>query len=155
MRVWMIAPLILAANVACAAPQSAESFLQGIYSHYHGSDDIAKGVMLDKPADIRRYFAPDLAALMNADDAAAAKAGDVPELDGDPFIDAQDWDITKLIVHIDSEDAKQAKATVRFLNFKKPDVVRLSLVMTPQGWRISDIAWQGNEGTLRDLYEKK
>ena len=139
-----------------AASQSADAFLQGIYSHYKGSDDKnAKGVFLDKPSEIRRYFADDLANLMIADEAAAAKAGDVPSLDGDPFIDAQDWTVTKLTIHIDSQTADRAKASVHFENFNKPYTVHLDLVETPKGWRISDIIWNGNGRTLRGLYKKK
>jgi hypothetical protein len=139
---------------ATAAPQSAEAFLHGIYSHYMGDDrTTGKGIFLDKPSDVHRYFSDDLAALIIADDAAAAKRGDVPELDGDPFVDAQDWDIRNIVVHVDSETATTAKATVTFNNFKKPYTVHLDLVETPKGWRISDIFWK--EGSFRGLYKKK
>jgi Protein of unknown function (DUF3828) len=154
-RFLKLAPLLLAlADIpAMAAPQSADAFLLGIYSHYLGDDKTAKGIFLDKPSDVHRYFADDLAALIIADDAAAAKRGDVPELDGDPFVDAQDWTITDIVVHIDSQTASAAKATVTFKNFKEPHAVHLDLVETPKGWRISDIAWK--EGTFRGLYKKK
>lgn len=140
---------------ASAAEQSPQAFLQSIYVHYEGSSDTAKGVYPDTPAATRRYFEPVLANLIIADVAAAAKRGDVPELDGDPFIDAQDWDITNLKIHIDSRDATKARATVTYENFKKPQAIHLSLVHTPAGWRIADIIWNGNEGTLRGLYVKK
>ena len=140
--------------IAAAPPQSADAFLHGIYAHYQGDDrTTGKGIFLDKPSDIRRYFASDLAAMMIADDNAAAKKGDVPNLDGDPFVDAQDWDIKDIAIRIDSETGDRAKATVTFLNFKKPDTVHLDLVHTPEGWRISDIVWK--EGSLRGLYKKK
>jgi len=142
------------AAAAAAAPQSADVFLRDIYAHYKGDDQTTgKGIFLDKPSDVHRYFADDLAALIIADDAAAAKRGDVPELDGDPFVDAQDWAITDIAIHVDSETATAAKATVTFKNFKEPHAVHLDLVETPKGWRISDIAWK--EGTFRGLYKKK
>jgi len=151
----IVVSLALSAVAIAAAPsQSADAFLQGIYAHYHGDvGSTGKGIFLDKPSDIRRYFADDLAQLMIADDAVAEKHGDVPQLDGDPFVDAQDWDIKDIAIHIDSETADRAKATVTFLNFKKPDTVHLDLVQTPKGWRISDIVWR--EGSLRGLYKKK
>jgi hypothetical protein len=146
--------LLLTAVPAAAAPQSADAFLQGIYAHYKGSDEnTGKGIFLDKPADIRRYFTDDLASLVIADDDAAHKRGDVPELDGDPFVNAQDWDITDIAIHIDSETASAAKATVTFKNFKEPQAVHLDLTRTAKGWRIADIAWK--EGTFRGLYKKK
>jgi len=150
---FAVAAFLLAVVPATsAAPQSATAFLEGIYAHYKGSDQTTgKGIFLDKPSDIRRYFSDDLADLIIADDEAANKRGDVPELDGDPFVDAQDWTITDIVIRIDSETA--STATVTFKNFKEPHAVHLDLVKTPKGWRISDIAWK--EGTLRGLYKKK
>lgn len=161
MRIWLTIALLVGAvaGVAAAAPanskETALQFLQNIYSHYLGDDRTAKGIFLDKPADIRRYFVDDLANMIIADDEAAAKAGDVPNLDGDPFIDAQDWDIKNLSVHIDSQDAQHAAATVHFENVKQPITIHLSLVETPRGWRIWDIVWPDDEGTFRGLYKKK
>jgi hypothetical protein len=136
-----------------APPQTPEAFLQDIYSHYHGS--ASKGVPLDKDSDWRRYFADDLVALITADEKAAAKSGDIPTLDGDPFIDAQDWDITHLTIHIDTQSAGAATATVKFENIKEPKTLHIQLVATPKGWRIADIVWPGTEGTFRGLYKKK
>jgi hypothetical protein len=144
-----------APTVFAAPPKSPEAFLQDIYAHYRGSADTSKGIAFDKDADYRRYFADDLARLMIVDANAAAKAGGVPALDGDPFIDAQDWDISHLTVHIDTESASTARATVSFVNLKERTTIHLQLVATPKGWRITDIVWPGTDGTLRGLYKKK
>jgi Protein of unknown function (DUF3828) len=150
-----LAVLAVPAIAAPAAPQSAEAYLKSIYAHYNGNDDTtAKGIFLDKDADYRRYFTKDLADLMIADEKTAAKNGDVPSLDGDPFIDAQDWNITHLTIHVDSETAHDAKATIRFKNDKEAKVVHAILKNTADGWRFSDIIWNGNEGSLRGLYVK-
>jgi hypothetical protein len=157
MHIWKLLPLAFAAlaSVAVAAPQSPELFLKDIYSHYTSlGRATGKGVNLDKPADFHRYFTDGLTKLVMADEDAAAKSGDVPTLDGDPFVDAQDWEITHLSIHIDSQTADHAQATVRFDNIKEPKVLHISLVMTPAGWRIDDIVWPGNEGTFRGLYKK-
>src|SRR5579862_1667420 len=140
-RIGIILPLLLVmtTGLAHAAPQSARAFLTAIYSHYLGDDKTAKGIFLDKQSEIRRYFTKDLADLIIADEAVAYKNGDVPTLDGDPFVDAQDWQITHLVIHIDSETATAAKATVTFENVKEPQVVHLELVRHDPGWRISDI----------------
>ena len=150
----LIALAAFAAFPAAAGEATPQAFLDAIYSHYHGTPDSkgGAGVMIDTPAEIRLYFAPDLAALMIADDAAAAKRQEVPALDGDPFIDAQDWDIANLTVHIDDQTQTTAHATVRFTNFKEPHTVHLTLVHTLSGWRISDIRWSGDATTLRGLY---
>jgi hypothetical protein len=154
-RILALLPFLIFLSVGGdAAPQSAKEYLTGIYSHYIGDDRTnAKGIFLDKPSDIRRYFTKDLADLMIADDAAANKAGDVPNLDGDPFINAQDWEIAHVSIHIDSETPTAARATVTFVNAKEPETVHAELVHTADGWRFSDIIWK--EGSLRGLYKKK
>ena len=139
---------------ASAAEQSAQALLDAIYAQYQGDAQHAHGVYLDKPAEIGRYFELSLAALMIADNAAAAKRDDVPALDGDPFIDAQDWAIEGLAIHIDSQDARAAQATVRFTNVKEPKTIRLALVHTKAGWRIADIIWNAKGDSLRGLYVK-
>ncbi len=76
---------------APAAEPSARDFVRAIYDAYKGND--AKGIALDNAAAIRRYFAPAPATLLIADQNDAARRNEVGALDGDPFIDAQDWDI--------------------------------------------------------------
>jgi len=154
----VLALVICAVSPASAAPpqtppKTPEAFLQDIYSHYRGH--ASKGVPLDKDADWRRYFADDLVALITADEKAAAKSGDIPTLDGDPFIDAQDWDITHLTINVDTQSATAATATVKFENIKEPKTLHIKLIQTPKGWRIADIVWPGTEGTFRELYKKK
>ena len=82
------------AFTATAETASPQSFVDGIYKHYLGKD--SKGLPLSDSAAIRRYFASPLADAMAKDFAAAHKAGEVPMLNGDPFIDAQDWDISNV-----------------------------------------------------------
>jgi len=154
-RIFFALLLFFAITPAFAGEQTPLAFVQWIYSHYQGSDHGQQGVFLDKPSEVRRYFAPPLADRIIADDAAAARRDEVPALDSDPFIDAQDWEITGIAIHIDSQDARAAHATVRFENFKKPQTVRLDLVRTPAGWRVSEVTWPGDEGTLGGLYKKQ
>jgi hypothetical protein len=140
------------ARPALAADPSATAFVTDIYSAYKGKD--AKGILLDKAATIRRYFEPSLAALMVKDTRNAARKGDVPSLDGDPFIDAQDWDIAGFDIAVSDSGPGKASATVKFVNLGKPDTVVLDLVKVGADWRIHDITWQrdGKSDTLRALY---
>jgi hypothetical protein len=150
LAVCTVAPAFAAPQTPSETPQA---FLQDIYAHYRGS--ASKGVPLDKDADRHRYFTDGLVALIVTDEKAAAKSGDIPTLDGDPFIDAQDWDVTHLTIHIDTQSATAATATVKFENIKEPKTLHIKLVATQKGWRIDDIAWSGDEGTFRGLYKKK
>src|SRR5215472_14677072 len=96
-------------------PLSAKEFLERIYKTYVGdSTKGANGIRLDSAAATRRYFAPDLAAMILADNAKAAKRGDVPTLDGDPFVGHQDWDIANLAVEASEDGTGKATGTVTF-----------------------------------------
>lgn len=139
------------AFTATAEIASPQSFVDGIYKHYLGKE--SKGLSLSDSAAIRRYFAPPLSDAMMKDFAAAHKAGEVPMLNGDPFIDAQDWDIANVKTAVKSTGASTAVATVTFTIFMKPRTLTLDLVNTKAGWRIADI--HGPSGSLRALYKVK
>ena len=155
---WRLRPLaalifLLGTAIAVFAAEagSPQAFLDTIYRNYQGKD--SKGFALDKPAMIRRIFVPELANAMIADQAAAQKRGDVPELDGDPFVDAQDWEITGLGFKVTMNGAARATATVTFRNFGEAHTVTHELVKTASGWRIADIRMK--ERTLKGLYPGK
>ncbi len=145
----------MAANTCFAAGQTAEAFLNGIYAHYKGDPKKAHGIYIDKEAEIRRYFEPALADLIIKDDEAAAKVGDIPNLDGDPFVDAQEWDIKSFDIKVEHQGDDKATATVKFKNFNDAKLLHVDLVRLKDEWKISDIIWNGDEGSFRALYTKK
>ncbi len=150
----MQAVLVAAAALAFAATAetaSPQSFVDGIYKHYLGKE--SKGLSLSSDAEIRRYFAPPLSDAIVKDFAAAHKAGEVPLLNGDPFVDAQDWEISNLKTAVKSTGAKTAVATASFTMFMKPRTVTLDLINTAAGWRITEI--RSGSGSLRALYKLK
>jgi hypothetical protein len=137
---------------AGAAEGSALAFVTDIYNGYKGSD--SRGRALDGEAAIRRYFEPSLAALMVKDQKAAAKRGEVGLLDFDPFVDAQEWEISAFDIAVSDTAPGKAIATVKFTNLGKPTIVTLDLIASKNEWRIRDITWQidGKSQTLRALY---
>ena len=146
-----LAVALAAAPLAHAAePPTAKAFLDGIYKTYVGKD--AAGVPLDKPASYRRYFTPSVVAIILKDQAVAAKSGDVPTLDGDAFIGAQDWDVANLAIDV-QEAGDKATATVTFTNSGEAQKVGVSLVRVAKEWRIDDVTWPDGS-TLRGLYKK-
>jgi hypothetical protein len=154
---WAVRAALLAAAfvltagaVALAQVGSPKAFVDAIYQTYLGKD--SKGIALNNDV-IRRYFEPKLAAVMIRDFNDAAKRNEVPELNGDPFIDAQDWEITNLQVAVKESGADRAAATVRFQNFDKQITMTLDLVKLSADWRIADI--KGPSGSLRALYKMK
>jgi hypothetical protein len=132
---------------------SAKLFLEEIYRAYLGnSASQARGVALDQPAAVRRYFSPGLASLILEDSAQANRAGGTPTLNGDPFIGRQEWQISDLAIEVKDASVK-AVGTVSFTNFGKPEKLVLDLLKVGDSWRIVDIRWP--TGTLRELYRKK
>jgi hypothetical protein len=140
------------ARPALAADATAIAFVTSIYDAYKGKD--SKGIPLENARAVRRYFEPSLAALINKDRAIAAKQGEVGLLDGDPFIDAQDWDISNLDITVSDTTPGKASAAVKFTNLGKPTTVVLDLVKIRNDWRIHDSAWlrDGKSQTLRGIY---
>jgi hypothetical protein len=149
------AALVIVAAPALAADASAQAFVTQIYDAYKGKD--SKGRPLDSDRAIRRYFEPALAALMIKDQNAAAKRGEVGALDGDPFIDAQDWEIDAFDIKVVDLTPNKAQATVKFTNLGSARTVVLDLTKIKSDWRISDITWtrDGKRESLRALFVKK
>jgi hypothetical protein len=137
-----------------AGDVSAKSFLQQIYQNYVGSSTgAAKGVPLAAAKDVRGYFTVGLASLILEDRTSAAKRGEPPALDGDPFVGHQDWEISNLAVEVKDTGAAKAIGTVTFTNSGKQEKVVLELLRSGKDWRIADIQWDAL--SLRALYRKK
>ncbi len=121
---------LASAGPAAADDVSARAFIAAIYNSYTtGSKD---GVRIDTGRKLRRYFEPVLAAAMET------KRHEVGELDGDPFVDAQDWEIKHLDIAIKDTAPDKVIATVTFDNFDKHQTMVLELMaITIGGFTIS------------------
>jgi hypothetical protein len=144
----LAALFLLSVPFAHAADAGATAFVNGIYKNYQGTGMQALGVPLDSEATVRKYFEPSLAAMILKDRASAGE--EVGALDGDPFIDAQDWEIKNLKVVVVDNGPGKAAATVTFTNFNEAKTIKLSLVNIGGAWKIADINW--GRGTLRALF---
>lgn len=150
-RSFIIALATLAAvSPGLAAEQSARDFLAAIYANYQGKD--SKGQSIDTTAKLNKLFTPSLAKLIDADAKAAAKRKEVGALGGDPFIDAQDWEISGLAIDVKDNGPGKATGTVTFKNSGKDTTITLDLVKLKQGWRIDEIRMPS--GSLRALFKK-
>jgi hypothetical protein len=132
----LILGALLAASPAEAA-QSARDFVNAIYRTYVGKN--ATGISIDSPK-ARTLVTPGLMKLIDADAKAAAKRREVPRLDGDPFIDAQDFEIKSFKVDIKESGPAKATATVSFKNAASAEdkPVVLDLVKIGNNWLIDD-----------------
>jgi hypothetical protein len=133
--------------IASAQEHTPQQFLASIYEPYRKADFKGQPYW-----EVNRWFAPDLANAIDKDFAEAKKRKEVPALDGDPFVDAQDWKIDSL-AYATTLGNDKAAASVTFTNFGEPKGAVLSLVKTPAGWRISNIVTAN--GSLRALYKLK
>jgi hypothetical protein len=146
---------VAVAGTARADDAAALAFVTAIYNSYKKPN--SDGVLIDSDRKLRRYFEPVLAAAMNKDQQDAARHGDVGKLDGDPFIDAQDFEIKQFDVAMKDTAPGKASATVTFTNLGTPTTIALDLVMVKNDWRIYDITWlhDGKQSTLRELFGLK
>ena len=136
----------------CALPLAAQgqgstpdTFLHAIYDPY-----LQEGFKGQPYWKVSRFFVPEVARTIEGDMREAKRRGEVPKLDGDPFLDAQDWQIKDLAIAVTTEGAK-ATGKVTFDNLGKRVEITLDLVQTPAGWRIADIKWPS--GSLGALYK--
>ena len=135
--------------------ETPEAFVHSIYDHYHGSSQTTPSIFLNDEMTIKRYFEPSLAALILGDIVKAKKNDETPILNGDPFVDAQEWNISAMKIAVYHDGKDQAHAVIDFINYHDETEIQLVLVRLNQGWRIRDIIWDGLEGTLRGLYDMR
>lgn len=145
LRRTVIAALLFSlALTAQAQGQTAQAFLEEIYKPY-----LEQGFKGQPYEQAERFFEPILAQAMLQDIKEAKKRSQPPLLNGDPFVDSQNWFITGLEVSVIPKGTA-ATGIVLVVNQKKPRNINIDLMQTPAGWRIAEI--RGASGTLRGLY---
>jgi len=132
---------------ALAEEQTPEEFLKAIYEPYKQA-----GFKGQPFWESKRFFVSDLAQAIDKDMQLAKQKNEVPLLDGDPFLDAQDWKVTST-GYTAVVNGDKAAAGVVFVNLDQPTSVGLTLAKTADGWRIRDIVTES--GSLRALYKLK
>jgi hypothetical protein len=148
----LVAASALLASRAQAADTSAHDFVAAIYNTYVGKN--GNGVALDNERTVRRYFEPSLAALILKDQKDAARRNEVGVLDFDPFVDAQDWDISSFALTVSETGSDKASATVKFSNHGTDSTIVLDLAKIKNEWKITNITWMPHDkpNNLRALY---
>jgi hypothetical protein len=139
---------LLAVPIAAGAQSStALDFLKSIYEPYK------KAGFKGQPYwEARRFFVADLAEAIERDYERAKKRTEVPALDGDPFLNAQDWNVHSVNYSVsEMRSAKRAVGAIALDNLGMPTLLALFLIETPQGWRIDDIVSRGS--SLRAFFK--
>jgi hypothetical protein len=150
---WPLAPASARNRAEISKRLDAKGFLESIYQRYVGSSTATNPVPLDTAKAVRDYFTVGLASLIIEDQAAAAKRGEPPALDNDPFVGLKKWDISNLAIEAKESGALKATGTVTFENSGKAQKVVLELLRSADDWRIADITWE--TGSLRGLFRRK
>jgi hypothetical protein len=129
MTLGLLAGMLPAAAAAGPVFDSPAGLIEYAYAPYeHG----------DFPQDVTRLFSPTLKQLWN-ESAARSEEMEMPIIDFDPFINAQDYQISDLVVADPVVRGDAATVVVSFLNFNEPQELRFTLVRRAEGWKIDDI----------------
>lgn len=131
---------------AAGSIQEAHAFVASIYRDFESS---ASWSHLGPAADT--LFAPELLGLIRKDQKQAQ--GEVVALDGDPFCDCQDFEISDLQIVMTKEKEGITFADVRFKNFEKEFRIRIELTLSDKGWRVTDIS-SASIPSLRQLLRR-
>lgn len=135
--IWLA--LALAASQPAQAPRQ---FIAELYARYQRADFSPLG----RP---EAFFSRDLAAAIRKD----GSAGEVGYLDGDPLCDCQDYDHIRAEVRsLTQPGTRAAMAKVHvILGPREARDIRLRLILTGSGWRISDVIGADNKSLLQEL----
>jgi hypothetical protein len=138
-----------------AAEEAPDAVVDALYeAHAARADDASLPPLWDDPQTRGRFFDSGLLALFEAMRARqAATPDEVVGLDGDPFYDAQDWDISNLVVAPAQISGDAATVEVRFDNFGEPRQLVYGLLRTDGAWRVFDVTYAHPDGTytLREI----
>jgi hypothetical protein len=135
--------ILLYLAAAAAQPETARTFIQGIYAGYaHQNYD-----PLHRP---ERIFAPKLTAAIREDERLAN--GEVGYLDGDPLCACQDYSKLGATIRTLKLNGSNAVAAVH-ITFGTGEArnLKLTLLRTTSGWRIADVAPSEEPSLLRAL----
>src|SRR5262249_760122 len=80
-----------------------------------------------------------------AQDAAETPEGDIGRLDFDPYIDGQDYVITKFKIGKPLITGDTATVEVTFKNMDLPEDLKFSLVKEGEGWKVDDVVSSNKE----------
>jgi hypothetical protein len=146
-----LAIILPAVSGSAQTAEQANAFVRQLYSQYEHPSSLHGPDILGKQA--ASVFSPGLLALIRKEEN-ATPPGDSGKLDFDPVCSCQDPDglkLTDLHVSVRGANKALATATLSFPDSAKIEV-RLSLLWTPQNWRVDDISTK-EVPSLRKLLE--
>jgi hypothetical protein len=156
LKALVLALLTVVASSAVAAEDSPEEVIRALYKAYRPWEH--KGLNLKNRAVLSKYFSPELTKLFlkNAQLERDCPKGDLCGLDFDPILGAQDFDdhldFKLRITEATPPQNGRFEAGFKLFNEGKPEqeqVLVFQLVQLKNGWRIDDIIYPKENGTLK------
>ena len=149
MRLLAILGLVLASILPACAVDTAQGLAEALYAPYLGGE---------APDDIRALRSDELNLLYDAEAGRVAK-GDDPAFDFDPFVNAQDYQLSDFQIEL-GPDSNDYAATIAlsFKNFDQPVTLELFAGnYDGTGWKLEDVTstMPGAEYRLTDLLSPK
>ena len=141
-RLCIIALILALATAARADPAAPDSVVRAIYvADAPFIKGTGEGIMGDKAAKAK-FFSAALLRMIVADEKRAAKRNQPPNLDGDPFVDAQEATVNDLKISVVSADRAKASVLADFDRGEgKREKVTYSMALERGAWRVDDIAY--------------
>ena len=137
------------ASIQIAQQMTPDALVRDLYKTHAKNN----GAILDgkRRALLDRYFDKKLADLMWKD--LTTHKDEVGVLDFDPFYNAQDIQIKKLVVGQPKIDGDKATVVVTFENYNQKETINYLLVRQNSVWKISDIKYSDGSGLLKYFKE--
>ena len=129
---------IVAGTAFAAAPvfEDARDLIEYAYAPYQSGEF---------PEDPTELYSPTLK-LLWVQMAERSEAAEMPIIDFDPFINAQDYEISDLVIADPVIEGDAAMVAVSFSNFGEAQELHFMLVDGAEGWKIDDIEATGEFG---------
>lgn len=145
-RIILIAALALAACTPPSPPKQEDApipdpaeIIRPLYERYLTDPAATTFPTLEEQAPWSASMRQALVDMM-----ARSQAANEPILDADPFVLAQDWQISAVAVSTDAVVANShAVVRSRFVNIDQPREVLFDMVWEEGGWRVDNIRGEG------------
>jgi len=151
LTVALLLVAVPAVAVAAAKPAATLTPDETIRSLYAADkpfiDNTGQGVTGSKKL-MARFLSKSLNKLLDADEKAAAKRGEPPTIEGDPFVDSQEGGSKDFKISVLSADAAKAQVLANFdKDGASREDVTFSMILEGGQWRIDDIAYKRADGS--------
>lgn len=143
----------LVASVAAPGPAAAQKWPADVVRSLF-ADHFRHGMGFTKASVARkaRWLSPDLLAKLNAELAKPNNPDEVPNINGDPFTDSQEYP-KRFAVGKAEINGDATRIPVVFTGNGRRRTVAVKLRNTPEGWLVDDLIYEDGS-TLRSLLGK-